>query len=76
MQSTGGAVRVAAELDACGVTWFEEPVSSQDLDGLAAIRRQVRPDVTAVISVCSVVRLVASAIAARAARDVVAVTLA
>jgi L-alanine-DL-glutamate epimerase-like enolase superfamily enzyme len=45
--ATGQAVRVAAELDACGVTWFEEPVSSQDLDGLAAIRRQVRPDVTA-----------------------------
>jgi L-alanine-DL-glutamate epimerase-like enolase superfamily enzyme len=43
--TTGQAVRVAAELDACGVTWFEEPVSSQDLDGLAAIRRQVRPDV-------------------------------
>jgi L-alanine-DL-glutamate epimerase-like enolase superfamily enzyme len=45
--TTGQAVRVAAELDACGVTWFEEPVSSQDLDGLAAIRRQVRPDVAA-----------------------------
>jgi len=29
------------------VTWFEEPVSSQDLVGLAAIRRQVRPDVAA-----------------------------
>ena len=45
--TTGQAVRVAAELDACGVTWFEEPVSSQDLAGLAAIRRQVRPDVAA-----------------------------
>ena len=45
--TTGQAVRVAAELDACGVTWFEEPVSSQDLGGLAAIRRQVRPDVAA-----------------------------
>ena len=45
--TTGQAVRVAAELDACGVTWFEEPVSSQDLEGLAAIRRQVRPDVAA-----------------------------
>jgi L-alanine-DL-glutamate epimerase-like enolase superfamily enzyme len=29
------------------VTWFEEPVSSQDLAGLAVIRRQVRPDVAA-----------------------------
>jgi L-alanine-DL-glutamate epimerase-like enolase superfamily enzyme len=45
--TTGQAVRVAAELDASGVTWFEEPVSSQDLDGLAVIRRQVRPDVAA-----------------------------
>jgi L-alanine-DL-glutamate epimerase-like enolase superfamily enzyme len=30
-----------------GVTWFEEPVSSQDTAGLAAIRSQVRPDVAA-----------------------------
>jgi L-alanine-DL-glutamate epimerase-like enolase superfamily enzyme len=45
--TTGQAVRVAAELDACGVTWFEEPVSSRDLDGLSAIRRQVRLDVAA-----------------------------
>jgi len=29
------------------VTWFEEPVSSQDLAGLAAVRRQVLPDVAA-----------------------------
>src|ERR1700733_1599738 len=29
--TTGQAVRVAAGLSACGVTWFEEPVSSQDL---------------------------------------------
>jgi len=34
-------------MDDCGVTWFEEPVSSQDLAGLAAVRAQVRPDVTA-----------------------------
>jgi L-alanine-DL-glutamate epimerase-like enolase superfamily enzyme len=44
---TGQAVRVARELAACGVTWFEEPVSSQDLAGLAAVRRQVTPDVAA-----------------------------
>ena len=31
----------------CGVTWFEEPVSSEDLAGLAAVRRQVLPDVAA-----------------------------
>ena len=45
--STGQAVRMAARMDEFGVTWFEEPVSSQDTGGLAAIRRQVRPDVTA-----------------------------
>ncbi len=45
--STGQAVRMADQMDQFGVTWFEEPVSSQDLAGLAVIRRQVRPDVTA-----------------------------
>jgi L-alanine-DL-glutamate epimerase-like enolase superfamily enzyme len=45
--TTGQAVRVAAELDAYDVTWFEEPVSSLDLNGLATIRRQIRPDVAA-----------------------------
>lgn len=45
--STGQAVRMASQMDDFGVTWFEEPVSSQDLAGLAEIRRQVRPDVTA-----------------------------
>jgi L-alanine-DL-glutamate epimerase-like enolase superfamily enzyme len=44
---TGQAVRVAAALTGYGVTWFEEPVSSQDLAGLATVRAQVRPDVTA-----------------------------
>ncbi len=45
--STGQAVRIARQLDDFGVTWFEEPVSSQDVAGLAVIRRQVRPDVAA-----------------------------
>jgi L-alanine-DL-glutamate epimerase-like enolase superfamily enzyme len=45
--TTGQAVRVACAMDEFGVTWFEEPVSSQDLAGLATIRRQVRPDVAA-----------------------------
>jgi L-alanine-DL-glutamate epimerase-like enolase superfamily enzyme len=45
--TVGQAVRVADELSAIGVSWFEEPVSSQNLAGLAAVRRQVRPDVTA-----------------------------
>ncbi len=30
-----------------GVTWFEEPVSSDDLDGLADVRGAVAPDVAA-----------------------------
>ena len=41
------AIRVmhaAADLD---VRWYEEPVSSDDLDGLHEIRDAVRPDVTA-----------------------------
>jgi L-alanine-DL-glutamate epimerase-like enolase superfamily enzyme len=45
--TAGQAVRMAGRLAQYGVTWFEEPVSSQDLDGLAAVRRQVRPDVAA-----------------------------
>ena len=45
--TAGQAVRVADRLAQYGVTWFEEPVSSQDLAGLAAVRRQVRPDVAA-----------------------------
>ena len=45
--SAGQAIRVADELSAAGVSWFEEPVSSQDLAGLAAVRQQVRPDVAA-----------------------------
>jgi L-alanine-DL-glutamate epimerase-like enolase superfamily enzyme len=38
---------VGSALADYNVTWFEEPVSSQDLSGLATIRRQVKPDVTA-----------------------------
>jgi L-alanine-DL-glutamate epimerase-like enolase superfamily enzyme len=45
--TTGQAVRVASRMTDYGVTWFEEPVSSQDLAGLAAVRRQVLPDVAA-----------------------------
>lgn len=45
--TVGQAVRVAAQLAGFGVTWFEEPVSSQDPAGLAEIRGQVLPDVTA-----------------------------
>ncbi len=45
--TTGQAVRVSHRLEEYGVTWFEEPVSSQDPAGLAAVRRQVLPDVAA-----------------------------
>jgi len=45
--TVGQAVRVAVRMAEFGVTWFEEPVSSQDLAGLAAVRRQVLPDVAA-----------------------------
>ncbi|MFZ2175928.1 MAG: enolase C-terminal domain-like protein, partial [Rhodococcus sp. (in: high G+C Gram-positive bacteria)] len=41
------AIRVAADSARWDVTWFEEPVSSDDLDGLHQIRQAVRPDVTA-----------------------------
>jgi L-alanine-DL-glutamate epimerase-like enolase superfamily enzyme len=45
--TTGQAVRVADQMTGYGVTWFEEPVSSDDPAGLAAVRRQVEPDVAA-----------------------------
>jgi L-alanine-DL-glutamate epimerase-like enolase superfamily enzyme len=45
--TVGQAVRVGRRLADHGVTWFEEPVSSQDLAGLAAVRRQVGADVAA-----------------------------
>jgi L-alanine-DL-glutamate epimerase-like enolase superfamily enzyme len=41
------AVRVAHELESLGVTWFEEPVSSDDLEGLGEIRAMTRIDVAA-----------------------------
>jgi len=41
------AIRVAGAMAEHDVTWFEEPVSSDDLDGLREVRDQVRPDVTA-----------------------------
>ena len=41
------AVRMARAMAEHGVTWFEEPVSSDDLDGLREVRDQVDPDVTA-----------------------------
>jgi L-alanine-DL-glutamate epimerase-like enolase superfamily enzyme len=44
---TGQAVRVGRQLAERDVTWFEEPVSSQDLAGLALVRSKVTADVAA-----------------------------
>ncbi|MEV6686990.1 enolase C-terminal domain-like protein [Streptomyces sp. NPDC051130] len=41
------AVRVGRVLAGLGVTWFEEPVSSDDLAGLAVVRDAVTADVAA-----------------------------
>ncbi|EUA27832.1 mandelate racemase/muconate lactonizing enzyme-like protein [Mycobacterium intracellulare] len=41
------AIRVAHAMADHDVTWFEEPVSSDDLAGLREVRDQVTPDVTA-----------------------------
>ncbi|WP_172652424.1 enolase C-terminal domain-like protein [Rhodococcus opacus] len=41
------AIRMAADAADANVVWFEEPVSSDDLDGLREIRQVVRPDVAA-----------------------------
>ncbi len=43
----GQARRVGAELDDLGVSWFEEPVSSDDLAGLGQLRAALRCDVAA-----------------------------
>jgi len=41
------AVRIGRALTQAGVTWFEEPVSSDDLAGLREVRDQVQADVAA-----------------------------
>jgi L-alanine-DL-glutamate epimerase-like enolase superfamily enzyme len=41
------AIRMACAMADHDVTWFEEPVSSDDLEGLREVRDQVSPDVTA-----------------------------
>ncbi len=41
------ARRIGRELDDLGVVWFEEPVSSDDVAGLASVRAAVHCDVTA-----------------------------
>ncbi|GAA1916587.1 enolase C-terminal domain-like protein [Nocardioides marmoribigeumensis] len=41
------ACTVGRRLDALGVTWLEEPVSSDDHEGLTAVREHLRADVAA-----------------------------
>lgn len=43
----GQARRVGAALDDLGVTWFEEPLTSDDLDGLALLRTVLGTDIAA-----------------------------
>jgi L-alanine-DL-glutamate epimerase-like enolase superfamily enzyme len=43
----GQAGRMGRAFDDLGVTWFEEPVSSDDLAGLAALRGEIAADVAA-----------------------------
>lgn len=45
--TSGQARRVGNELDRLGVIWFEEPVTSDDTDGLRLVRETVRADVAA-----------------------------
>src|SRR4051812_23776128 len=45
--SPGQARRIGAALDELGVVWFEEPVSSDDLAGLALLRSWLHCDVAA-----------------------------
>ena len=45
--TVGEAVRVGDRLDDLGVVWFEEPVSSDDTAGLAAVREALACDVAA-----------------------------
>lgn len=45
--SVGEAVRIGRRLDAMGVIWFEEPVSSDDVSGLRRVRQSTGADVTA-----------------------------
>jgi L-alanine-DL-glutamate epimerase-like enolase superfamily enzyme len=43
----GQAARMGRAYDDLGVTWLEEPVSSDDLSGLAQLRQRLASDVTA-----------------------------
>ncbi|MGW4247087.1 enolase C-terminal domain-like protein [Nocardia sp. NPDC004722] len=50
--SPGEARRMGHELDRLGVTWFEEPVTSDDPAGLSSVRAAVRCDVAAGEYIC------------------------
>jgi L-alanine-DL-glutamate epimerase-like enolase superfamily enzyme len=43
----GQARRIGTRLDELGVVWFEEPVSSDDVAGLTALRTELRCDIAA-----------------------------
>jgi L-alanine-DL-glutamate epimerase-like enolase superfamily enzyme len=45
--SAAQAIRMAGDFEAEMVSWFEEPVSSDDLGGLRAVREAIEPDVAA-----------------------------
>jgi len=45
--TVGQAIRIAKQLDALDVRWFEEPVSSDNLAGLGAVRQHTTADLTA-----------------------------
>jgi L-alanine-DL-glutamate epimerase-like enolase superfamily enzyme len=45
--SVGLATRTGRALDGLGVSWFEEPVTSDDLTGMRRVRESVDADVTA-----------------------------
>lgn len=45
--TVGQAKRVGAALDDLGVVWFEEPVSSDDIEGLGLLRHTLHCDVAA-----------------------------
>ncbi len=45
--TVGQARRIGAALDDLGVTWFEEPISSDDTSGLAQLRGFLRLDIAA-----------------------------
>lgn len=52
--SRGQAMQVGQDLDLLGVTWFEEPVSSEDLRGLGQLRDVLGSEVAAGEYICEI----------------------